>query len=362
MSTYTDEAVLSQSKLVWRAFRRHRLATAGLVVTALTYLVVVFAGFIAPYDTEHFVADRTYAPPQALHLFGDDGFGLHTYGQRARQDPETLDITWTTDTSQRIDIGFFVKGAEYSVLGLTLDRHLIGPVDPSQTVYFLGSDRTGHDVLSLMAYGARTSMTIGLLGVAIAFVIGITLGGISGYLAGKTDTAIQRVIEFFMSMPTLPLWLGLAAALPSDWSALQRYFAITLIVAVIGWTDLARVVRGRFLALREEQYVTAARLDGSSAARIIRRHLLPSMSSHLIASLTLSIPGMILAETALSFLGLGIQAPDVSWGVLLQESQNLRAVTTAPWLLLPGLAVIVVVLALNFLGDGLRDAADPYSR
>ena len=351
---------LPQRTLVWMAFRRHRLAYASLFVIVAAYALAMFSGFFAPYSTQHLVADRTYAPPQAVHLFSDEGFGLHAYGQSATQDPETLELTWSTDTSERVDLGFFVQGEPYSLLGLTVDRHFFGPTDPSETVFLLGSDRVGHDMLSMLLHGARTSLTIGLVGVAIAFVIGIVLGSVSGYYGGRTDTVIQRIIEFFMSMPTLPLWLGLAAALPTSWSGTQRYFAITLIVAVIGWTDLARVVRGRFLSLRDEQYVVAARLDGASTPRLIGRYLVPSMTSHLIASVTLSVPGMILAETALSFLGLGIQPPDVSWGVLLQEAQNLRALTPAPWLLLPGLAVIITVLAMNFIGDGLRDAADPY--
>ena len=229
-------------------------------------------------------------------------------------------------------------------------------------MYLLGSDRNGRDLLSRLVHGTRVSMTIGLIGVAMAFVLGIVLGGISGYFRGKVDTFIQRVVEFFMSIPTLPLWLGLAAAVPSGWGPLRRYFAITVILATFAWTDLARVTRGRFMSLREEEFITSAQLDGNRPRRLIFRHMLPSFTSHLIASLTLSIPGMILAETALSFLGLGLQAPVVSWGVLLQEAQNIRVVATAPWLMLPGVAVVLAVLALNFVGDGLRDAADPYKR
>ncbi|MFC7624508.1 ABC transporter permease [Microlunatus sp. GCM10028923] len=358
-------ALAPQWKLVVWSFRRHRMAVAGLVITVIIYLVALFAGFLAPYSSGHLDPEYTYAPPQQLHLVDRSGgsteFGLYVNGLTSVQDRETLKLTYTVDPGQKIPVGFLVKGEEYRLFGfLPADVHLIGPVTPGQPMFLLGADRTGHDLLSRMILGTQISMSIGLLGVAIAFLIGVTLGGVSGYVGGRTDTIIQRIVEFFMSFPTLPLWLGLAAALPADWGPLTRYFAITIILSMIAWTDLARVVRGRFLSLREEQFVEAATLDGSRRARTIFRHMLPSFSSHLIASLTLSIPGMILAETALSFLGLGLQAPVVSWGVLLQEAQNIRTLADAPWLLLPGVAVVVAVLSLNFLGDGLRDAADPY--
>ena len=350
----------SQWRLVWWRFRSHKLAMAGAAVVLLLYLVALFADFLAPYGTERFDGDHTYAPPQTLQLDGD---GLHVHGYTATVDADTYEQSYTEDPGQRVSVGFFVRGEEYRLLGLIpFDRHLIGPTDPDATVYLLGGDRTGHDLLSLLIHGTRVSMTIGLVGVALAFALGVVVGGISGYVGGKTDTLLQRLVEFFMSVPTLPLWLGLAAALPYEWGPIQRYFAITVILAIIGWTDLARVVRGRFLSLRGEDFVTSARLDGCRPPRVIFRHMLPSFSSHLIASLSLSIPGMILAETSLSFLGLGLQSPVVSWGVLLQDAQNVRVLTSAPWLLVPGLAVVVAVLALNFAGDGLRDAADPYRK
>jgi peptide/nickel transport system permease protein len=260
-------------------------------------------------------------------------------------------------------MGFFVRGPEYEMWGgaFTGDLHFFGPKDPERKVFILGADRLGRDVLSRMIYGSRVSMSIGLVGVAISLILGVLLGGISGYFGGIADTFIQRIIEFLRSIPEIPLWMGLAAAIPLAWPPLRVYFAITVILSLIGWTGLGREVRGRFLSLRDEDFVTAARLDGASELRVIGVHLVPSFMSHIIASLTLAIPQMILSETALSFLGLGLRPPVVSWGVLLQEAQNVRSIANAPWLFWPGVAVVIAVLALNFLGDGLRDAADPYS-
>lgn len=358
-----SRAQASQWKLVWWSFRRHRLAMVGLVATVVIYLVAIFGGSLAPYSSEHFNPDYTYAPPQRIHFVHDGDFGPYVYGYTFTENQETLALEFEVDKSNRIPIKFFTEGETYRFLGLfETDIHLFGPAKEGAPMYLLGADKNGHDLLSRLIHGTRVSMSIGLIGVALAFVLGVLLGGISGYFGGKVDTAIQRVVEFFMSVPTLPLWLGLAAALPAQWDAMQRYFAITVILSIIAWTDLARVTRGRFLSLREEQFVEAAKLDGARRPRIIFGHMLPSFTSHLIASLTLSIPGMILAETALSFLGLGLQAPTVSWGVLLSDAQNIRTVATAPWLMLPGAAVVIAVLSLNFVGDGLRDAADPYRR
>jgi peptide/nickel transport system permease protein len=327
----------------------------------LIYLVAALAEFLAPFDPEVFTATYTYAPPQPLHLFEGGEFRPHVNGYKVEIDKVALRRTFVVDETSKHAVGFLVEGAPYRLLGLfESNLHLFGPQEPNAPMYLLGADQLGRDVLSRLIHGTRISMSIGLVGVAISFGVGILLGGISGFYGGAIDTFIQRVIEFIRSLPTIPLWMGLAAALPTDWPPTRVYFGITIILSFIGWTGLARVVRGRFLALRTEDFVTAARLDGSNELRIIWKHMVPSFASHIIASLTLAIPGTILAETALSFLGLGLRPPVVSWGVLLQEAQNVRAVATAPWLLIPGLAVVITVLSLNFLGDGLRDAADPY--
>ncbi|WP_152363121.1 ABC transporter permease [Microlunatus speluncae] len=350
-----------QWKLVWWRFRRHKLALISLVIVILAYLGAATCEFWAPTGQDSYRASLSYAPPQPVQFGWDGGPQLYVHGYRSQVDPLTLARTFTPDESIKIGLQFFARGEPYRLFGLIpSDRHFFGPVDATQPFYLIGADEQGRDVLSRIIYGSRISLSIGLFGILIGLVLGVLLGGLSGYLGGTTDSIIQRGIEFIMSIPTLPLWLGLAAAVPADWGPLETYFAISLILSLIGWTGLARVVRGKFLELRTEDYVLAAEFDGVGRLRTIVRHLLPGMTSYIIASLTLSIPGMILAETALSFLGLGLRAPVVSWGVLLQEAQNIRVLASAPWLLLPGLAVVIAVMALNFVGDGLRDAADPY--
>lgn len=352
--------------MLWK-FRRQKVAIASLGVVVLLYIVAVFAEFLAPYGTDMTRPQYTYAPPQGISLFlvGADGswqFKPHTSGYKITVDEQAMRRVFTVDPDKIIPIGFFVTGETYKLWGLfEANVHFIGPIDPSQTVYFLGSDRIGRDLFSRLIYGTRISLSIGLVGVVISLVLGVFLGGISGYYGGAIDTVIQRLVEIVSAMPTIPLWMGLAAAIPLSWSPALVYFTVTAIVSLLGWTSLAREVRGRFFALRGEDFVTAARLDGSSEMRLIFRHMLPSITSHLLAMVTLAIPAMIIAETSLSFLGIGLKPPVVSWGVLLQDAQNIRAVASAPWLLFwPALAVMFSVLSFNFLGDGLRDAADPY--
>jgi peptide/nickel transport system permease protein len=355
--------VATQWQLMWWRFRRHKVAMAGGIVTILIYLVALFAEFLAPFSVAAYSSKYLYAPPQRLYFFDNGRFDMHVFGFISTVDPVAFRRTFEVDTSQKIKVRFFVDGEPYKLFGLIPGTmRLLGPVDPTQPMYLLGADRIGHDVLSRIIYGTRISMSIGLVGVFLSLSLGILLGGISGYYGGRADAIIQRIIEFIRSIPTIPLWMGLAAALPVDWPPLRLYFGITVILSLVGWTGLARVVRGRFLSLREEDFVMAAQLYGTGEMRIILRHMLPSFMSHIIASITLAIPSMILSETSLSFLGLGLRPPIVSWGVLLKEAQNVRAVYSAPWLLTPALAVVIAVLALNFLGDGLRDAADPYAR
>ncbi len=366
-TTETEEriSVATQWQLMWWRFRKHRVAMASTVVVLLFYLVVVFADFLAYSNPLASEAQRSLLPPQRIHWFDNGRFAPHVYGLSGRRDPVTFKRVYTPDPEKKIPVRFFAPGFEYHLFGLIPAHwHLIGieGATPEETLFLLGTDEQGRDLWSRLMYGTQTSLTIGLVGVTISLVLGVLLGGISGLYGGVTDTIIQRVVEILRSIPTIPLWMGLAAALPNDWDIMRVYFAITIIISLVGWTELARVVRGRFLSLREEDFVMAAELAGCSQMRIIFTHLVPSFLSHIIAATTLAIPAMIISETSLSFLGLGLRPPAISWGVLLQQAQNIQALAISPWLLIPAIPVTIVILAFNFMGDGLRDAADPYGQ
>ena len=356
-------AVATQWQLMWWRFRKHRLALGGTVVLALFYLVSLFADFFAYTDPNESDAQRSLIAPQEIHWFDGGSFRPWVAGLKGARDPLTFKRVYVPDPERKVYLSFFAQGEPYRFLGLVpMNLRLIGVQEgrAGDSLFLLGTDLQGRDMWSRLMYATQTSMTIGLVSVALSLVLGVVLGGVSGYFGGLTDTVIQRIIEILRSIPTIPLWMGLAAALPADWSVVQVYFAITIIISLIGWTELARVVRGRFLAMREEDFITAAELAGASRLRIIFRHMVPSFLSHIIAAVSLALPAMIISETTLSFLGLGLRPPAISWGVLLQDAQNLQALAVAPWLLVTAIPVIIVILAFNFLGDGLRDAADPY--
>ena len=364
--TPADERVFvaSQWQLMWWRFRKHKLAMASGVIIIGFYLAALGADFLAYADPNTSEAQRSLMPPQPLYFFDGWRFSPHVYAVKGRRDPVTFKRVYQADPNQKIPIRFFVRGFEYKFLGFVPTTiHLVGVDDgmeAEKAIFLLGTDVQGRDLWSRLLFATRISMTIGLVGVTMSLFLGVLLGGLSGFYGGIADTLIQRVIEILRSIPTIPLWMGLAAALPREWSILQVYFAITIIISLLGWTELARVVRGRFLALREEDFVVSARLVGCSQMRIIFVHMVPSFMSHIIAATTLALPAMIISETSLSFLGLGLRPPAISWGVLLQQAQNVQTVAISPWLMLPALPVIIAVLAFNFLGDGLRDAADPY--
>jgi peptide/nickel transport system permease protein len=352
-------------KLTWWRFTKHRLAVVCLGISLLIAVIALLPGFFSTQDPYITSARHAYIPPQKVRIVADGRLTWpYIEGVKGQRNPRTLAMEWVIDPDSRIRLRLFGSGYSYRLLGLfPTNVHLIGfsETPDGRVPHFLGTDRLGRDQWSRLMYGTRISLSIGLVAVAISTLLGILLGGISGYFGGFTDLAIQRLIELLQALPAIPVWLALSAALPRTWPVTWVYFAITVILALLGWTRLAREVRGRFLSLREEDFVMAARLVGASKARIIFSHMVPSFASHIIAAVTLAIPLMILNETFLSFLGLGMRPPAISWGVMLQEAQNLQSVVNAPWLLIPGIFVIVTVLAMNILGDGLRDAADPYS-
>ncbi|MGA1709909.1 MAG: ABC transporter permease [bacterium] len=361
-----DEAfdVAPNWKLVWWRFKKHRLALVSAFVLFGIILIALFPDFFSIQDPNKSSARESFMPPQGISFFHDGSFQVHVKPLKGKRNPTTLKMEWGVDEKRILPLRFFTSGYEYEVFGLfKTDLHFFGIEKPSarNSFHLLGTDRLGRDQWSRLMHGTRVSLSIGLVAVGLSILLGILLGGISGYYGGWPDLVIQRLIEILQSLPPIPIWMALTAALPRDWTVEQTYFAITLILSLLGWTTLGREVRGRFLSLREEDFVMAAKLSGCSQSRIIFRHMLPTFTSHIIATSTLAIPVMIINETFLSFLGLGLRPPAISWGVLLQEAQNLQSIALAPWLLLPGLAVIFTVLALNILGDGLRDAADPYS-
>jgi len=347
--------------LVWRRFKKHKLGLISGVFLLISYLLLPFVGFIAPYTATERNADHLYAPPQSVSFMHDGKFfGPHIYESVATMNLETFQWVYEQDPTKPAMLEFFCEGSEYRIFGLIKStRHLFCAPGES-TIFLFGADRLGRDVFSRILYGAQLSLTVGLIGICVSFFLGIGFGSIAGYFGGRADWTINRLIEILRSLPELPLWLALSAAVPSHWGPVAVFFIISIILGLLDWPGLARAVRAKFLSLREEEYVQAAEMMGAKPSRIISRHLLPNFSSHLIASAMLSIPAMILGETALSFLGLGLRAPAVSWGVMLNDAQNLAAIEIYPWTAIPMLPIMLVVLAFNFLGDGLRDSLDPY--
>jgi len=347
--------------LIWRKFKQHKLGLISGIFLLLSYLMLPFAGFISPYTPNERMSEHLYAPPQSVHLWHEGRFvGPFVYSTKSEPDLETFQWKIVPDTSRPMPLEFFCEGGSYRLAGLIRTKTHLFCAPEGATVFLWGSDRLGRDMFSRILYGAQLSLTVGLIGITVSFLLGIGFGSIAGYFGGKIDWVINRVIEILRSLPELPLWLALSAAVPSNWGPVSVFFIISIILGILDWPGLARSVRAKFLSLREEEYVRAAEMMGASSGRVIRKHLLPNFMSHLIASATLSIPSMILGETALSFLGLGLRAPAVSWGVMLNDAQNLANVEIYWWTAIPMLPIIVVVLAFNFLGDGLRDSLDPY--
>lgn len=356
-------AVASQRQLIWWRFRKHKLAMVSAAVIALFYIVAFGGDFFAYSNPHQSNGNLALAPPQRIHFFADGGFSPHVNPVRSERDPATFQIKFVPDESRRIPVRLFARGYSYEFLGLfRTNIHLFGTsgAPAERSLFLLGTDQEGRDIFSRLVMATRTSLLIGLTGVALSLLLGMAFGGLSGYYGGFVDTVVQRVIEILRSIPTIPLWMGLAAAMPRDWGTGRTYFVITLIISLIGWTELARIVRGRFMQVRDEDFIMAAELVGCRPRRIIFVHMMPLFTSHIIAATTLALPLMIVAETSLSFLGLGLRPPAISWGVMLQSAQNVQTVALSPWMLIPVIPVVLAILAFNFIGDGLRDAADPY--
>ncbi|MEZ4707049.1 MAG: ABC transporter permease [Caldilineaceae bacterium] len=358
---------LSQWQLMWRKFVRNRAALVGGIVIGLFYLTALFANFLSPYTLTTRFRDRVYVPPQGIHLFDNGQFAPFAYGVKTGLNIDTLERVSEIDPTVKYPLRFFVKGEPYMLFGLIpAERHLFGVEGgdgaSEGAINLLGTDRQGRDMFTRILIGSQVSLTIGLVGVALSLSLGTVLGVVSGFFGGWIDDVIQRAIELVRSFPSIPLWMALSAAIPAQWPPMRVYFAVTLILSLIGWTWLARQLRGQVLTLRSQDFVLAAKLMGANNGRIIFKHLVPASIGHIIVVATLAMPGMILAETALSFLGLGLQPPVTSWGVLLKEVQNLQSIAIYPWVFSPVIFIVVAILAFNFLGDGLRDAADPYTR
>lgn len=361
-SSSNEMKSISNRGVVWRRFKRHRLAHIGLVLLAILYTIALFPDFFAPNDpTQRF--PELFSPPQTVHVVDEDGRLRHPFicARKKTLDMETFRYTYEDDMTRKYPIRILVHGYEYRILGLfKSDLHLLGTGE-DEPFLLMGTERLGRCLFSRIIHGTRISLTLGLLGVSISLILGLILGGISGLCGGFIDNLVQRVIEVIMSIPVIPLWMALSAAIPKEWTATQVFFAIVIILSLIQWTGLARVVRGKFLALREEEFITAARAYGVGPLRLVVRHMIPNFISYALVHTTLAIPAMILGETSLSFLGLGLRPPVISWGVLLSSTLSFQTVALYPWLLMPGLFVVIAVLAFNFVGDGLRDALDPLS-
>ncbi len=364
VSTKSEEkvSIASNGQLIWWRFRKNKMAVISLFILVIVFAIILFPDFFANQNSEKTNAREAYIPVQSLHFFKDGKPDLWVDKVEGQRNPKTLGMEWVVKEGESVDVKFFGKGLKWKFLFWETERHLITPSDPNTRVFLLGSDRMGRDQFSRLMYATQTSLTVGLVSVLLSVFLGVLLGGISGYFGGMTDMVIQRLIEILNSIPYVPIWMAMTAALPRQWSAEQRFFAITVILSLLGWTTLGREVRGKFMSIREEDFILSAELIGCSKWRIIMKHMVPTFLSHIIATGTLSIPAMIVNETSLSFLGLGLRPPAISYGVMLQEAQNVQTMAKAPWLMLPGLVLVINVLMFNLIGDGLRDAADPYSK